>query len=93
MECKLAVVNTSIQEIENMIWEVEDESESSQLEICLDSVGALDLSKFKQGASKESKFSELCEVCGDKSTGRHILKGIYRIFILIFRSTLWRNQL
>ena len=53
---------------ENMIWEVEDDLESSNL----DSVGALDLSSFKPGAGEGFKLTELCEVCSDKASGRNI---------------------
>ena len=54
---------------ENMIWEVESDSESSNL----DSTGALDLSRLRPGAGEGFKLTELCEVCSDKASGRNIL--------------------
>ena len=50
-----------------MIGEIPEELESAQFEICFDSTGALDLSKFKHEESKEQ-----CDVCGDKATGRYL---------------------
>ena len=55
-----------------MIWEVEDDLESSNL----DSVGALDLSRLKPGAGEGFKLTELCEVCSDKASGRNFLQSI-----------------
>ena len=56
-----------------MIWEFEDDLESSNL----DSVGPLDLSRFKPGAVEGFKLTELCEVCSDKASGRYIYYKAY----------------
>ena len=56
-----------------MIGEIPEELESAQFEICFDSTGALNLSKFNQKGSKEPDLTEQCDVCGDKATGRYLL--------------------
>ena len=47
---------------ETMICEVEED---------LDSVGALDLSRFRPGAGEGFKVTELCEICSDMASGRN----------------------
>jgi hypothetical protein len=77
---------------ENMIWEVEDDLDSSNL----DYVGALDLSSFKPGVGEGFKLTELCEVCSDKASGGNILQSIcgrFIVHICIFRAALWRDEL
>jgi hypothetical protein len=74
---------------EKMIWEVEGDLESCNL----DSTGALDLSRLKPGVGKGFKLTELCEVCSDKASGRNILYSLKGILIILFRLALWRDQL
>ena len=47
--------------------------EELENEICFDSTGALDLSRFKPEGGKETDLTEQCDVCGDKATGTQTL--------------------